>query len=115
MRTRAVGVDLDDGAVQRYRFEPDAHDLFPLEVFKHPIEHPILRPAVHPCVNGMPVAEAGRQPSPLAALLGDIQDRVEHLQVRQFDIASLNGQDRCNAFLLSFCNLHVRMITFLHG
>ena len=75
-------MDLDDGAVQRYRFQFDAHDLFPLEVFKHPVEHPILRPAVHPCVNGMPVAEAGRQPSPLAALLGDIQDRVEHLQVR---------------------------------
>ena len=107
-------MDLDDGAVQRYRFQFDAHDLFPLEVFKHPVEHPILRPAVHPCVNGMPVAEAGRQPSPLAALLGDIQDRVEHLQVRQFDVASLNRQDWRYAFVLCFCNLHAGMITFLH-
>ena len=94
-------MDLDDGAVHRYRFEFDAHDLFPLEVFKHPVEHSILRPAVHPCVDGMPVAESGRQPPPLAALLGDIQNRVEHLQVRQFDVPSLNGKDRCNAFVLS--------------
>ena len=107
-------MDLDDGAVHRYRFEFDAHDLFPLEVFKHPVDHSILRPAVHPCVDGMPIAESGRQPPPLAALLGDIQNRVEHLQVRQFDVPSLNGKDRCNAFVLSFCNLNAAMITFQH-
>ena len=65
-----------------------------------------------PCVGGMPIVESGRQPPPLAALLGDIQDRVEHLQVRQFDVAALNGQDRCNAFVLSFCNLHAGMTIF---
>ena len=112
MRTRAVGVGLDHSAVYRYRFEFDAHDLLPLEVFKHPVEHPILRPAIHPGVDGMPVAESGRQPPPLTALIGDIQDRVEYLQVRQFDVAALNGQDRCDAFVLSFCNLHAGMTTF---
>ena len=45
-----------------------------------------------PCVDGMPIAESGRQPPPLAALLGDIQNRVERLQFGQFDVAALNGQ-----------------------
>ena len=72
---------------ERYRFQFDAHDLFPLEVFKHPVEHPILRPAVHPCVNGMPVAEAGRQPSPLAA-----RASLEHNQLAlRYCVSSSKG------------------------
>ena len=67
--THAVGVDLTHGAVQRYRFQFDAHDLSPLQVFKHPVQHSILRPAVQPGVDGMPVAEAGRRPPLAAAIL----------------------------------------------
>ena len=65
-----------------------------------------------PCVDGMPIVLSGRQPPPLATVLGDIQNRVEHLQVGQFDVAALNGQDRCNAFVLIFCNLHAGMTIF---
>ena len=41
--------------------------------------------------------KALRQPSPLAPLLGDVQDRVEHLQIGHADIATLSREalDAC--------------------
>ena len=74
-------MDLDNGAVQRDGLELDAHDLFALQVFEDPVEHPILGPAIHPRVDGVPPAEPTRQSPPLAPMLGDVQDGVEHLQV----------------------------------
>ena len=85
-------MDRDDGAVQRHRLEPDAQELFALQVSKDPVEHPILGPAIHPGVDGVPVAEPLRYAPPLAALLGDIQDGIEHLPVRQTDIARCTGR-----------------------
>ncbi len=58
-RRVTVGMHLDNNDVQGHLLDLDAHNLFPLQVFKHPIEHPILRPAVHMHVNGMPVAKSG--------------------------------------------------------
>ena len=66
----------------------------------------VIRPAVRPGVDGMPVADARRQPLPFARALGDVQHGVEHLQVGQFDVAALNARDRRDAFVLSLCNLH---------
>ena len=66
---------------------------------------PFFRPPVHPGINRVPVAKARRQSPPLAALLGHIQDCVEHLQVRQADIATLHWKDRCNTLVLNFGNL----------
>ena len=41
-RRVTVGMRLGNSADQGYRLDLDAHNLFPLQVFKHPIEHPIL-------------------------------------------------------------------------
>ncbi len=76
-----------------------------------PVEHPVPGPAVHPGVDGVPVADPGRQPPPLAAMLGDVQDGVEHLQVRQADVAALHRQGGRNAFVLSLGDLHPQRIT----
>ena len=73
---------LDDGRVQLDRFDPDAHDLLALQLFKHAIQHTILGPAIHAGIDGVPVAEPLGQSAPLAALLGHIQQRVEKLQIR---------------------------------
>ena len=40
----------------------------------------------------MPTTETWGQATPLAAMLGYIQNRVEHLQVRQADVATLARQ-----------------------
>ena len=59
--------------------ELDAHDLFSLQVFKYPVEHAVLGPAVHTSVDGVPPAEPGRQSTPLAAMLSNIKNGIEHL------------------------------------
>jgi hypothetical protein len=72
-------MDLDDGAVQRHGFDPDAHDLGPLQLLEHTVEYAALGPAVHARVDGVPVAEPLGQAAPLATVLRDVQDGVQHL------------------------------------
>ena len=105
-RPGAVRVNLHDGAVQRHRLQLDAHDLLALQVLEHPVQHPALGPAVHPGIDRVPVAEPRRKTAPLAAMLGHIQDRVQHLQVRQADVAALHRQVRRKPLVLSFRKFH---------
>jgi hypothetical protein len=70
-----------DGRVERYGFEADADDLFTLHLFEDSIQHTTLRPAIHARVDRMPAAKPLRQTAPFAALLGHIQNRVQHHQV----------------------------------
>ena len=99
-------MDLNDGRVQRHRFDLDTHHLFPLQLLEEPVQHPALRPAVHAGIDGVPMAETFRQPAPLAALLGHIQDRVQYLQIGQPHVATLTRKNRLNSPILRFCDLH---------
>ena len=80
---------LDDGAVHRDRLKPDAHYLFALQVFKYPVEHAVLSPTVHTGVDCVPPAETRWQTPPLAAMLSNIQNGIEHLQIWDAHIAPL--------------------------
>ena len=104
-------MDLDDRAVKRDRLDLDPHDLFPLQVFEDPVEDAALGPAIHPGVDGVPFAKPPRQPAPLAAVFGDIQDGIQHLQIRETDIASLHGEVGRNACVLRFGEFHPGRIT----
>jgi hypothetical protein len=55
----------------------------------------------------MPVAEAFGQAAPCAALLGDIQNRVQNREIRQADITPLARQDRLDAAVLLLGDLHL--------
>ena len=101
---------LDDGAVQRDRFDLDAHDLSMLQPLEHPIQHAQLGPPVHAGVDRVPVAEALGQAAPLAAVLGHIEDGVEYPQIAQADIAALGGQAIFDLLELGCCDLHVRSV-----
>src|ERR1700733_4241600 len=83
---------LDAGAVQRDGLDPDANDLSTLQLLEHPVEYASLGPAVHARVDGVPIAEPLWQSAPLAAVLGDVQDGIQHTQIRQADVASLQWQ-----------------------
>lgn len=83
---------LDTGAVQRHRLDLDLHDLCLLQQLESAIEHARLSPATHARVDRVPVAEPLGQTAPLAAMLGHVQDRIEHLQIGQADIAALPRQ-----------------------
>jgi hypothetical protein len=85
-------VDLDAGGVQRHGLDLDAHHLRLLQLLEQPVQNTRLGPAVHARLDGVPIAEALGQTTPLAAVLCDVQDGVEHLQIRQADVATLGGQ-----------------------
>lgn len=106
LRPSAVRVHLDAGAFQRHGFDLDSHDLGLLQLLEHAIQHPGLGPAVHARVDGVPVAEALGQAAPFAAVLGDVQDGVQHLQVAQADVAALRRQAVFDLRELGCCNLH---------
>ena len=106
-------MNLDDDAVQGHGLQLAARDLLPLQLLENPVEHPIFRPSVHAYVNGVPVAQPGQQPTPLAALFGDVQHGIEHLQVRKPNVAALHREVRGNAGIFRFCDLHPWMTTRL--
>ena len=93
--------------IQADGFDFDAHHLFPLQLLEHFVQHTALGPAVHAYVNRVPVAEALRQPAPLAAVFGHIQDRVQHRQVVQAHIAALYRQAILDACVLLLSDLHL--------
>lgn len=103
-------MNLDHGAVERHRLDPEAHDPLALQLLEHPVQNAVLRPPVHPSVDRVPVAEPGWQAAPLAAMFGDIQDGVENLPVRQADIAALHRKVRRNAGVLGFREFHPKTI-----
>src|SRR6201981_529824 len=80
------------GRVQAESLDTDAHNLLQLQLFKDTVEGAALGPAVHARVDGMPVAEPFRQSTPLASVLGYIQQSIQKLQVRQTYIAPLHWQ-----------------------
>ncbi len=103
-------MNLDNGAVQGHRFELDAHDLLALQLFKDPIQDPGFGPAIHAGVDRVPVAKALGQTAPLAAPLGDEQDRVENLKIIQTDVASLNRQEGLDLGVLCRGDFHPRRL-----
>ena len=67
----------------------DPNDLCVLQACKDAIQDPRLRPAVHAGVDGVPTAKPLGQNAPLAALLGNVEDRVQDVQIRQRNVAAL--------------------------
>ncbi len=99
-------MDFDGGRVQADSFDADAYDLLALQLLEDVIQHAALGPAVHAGVNGMPISEAFRQAAPLAAVLSDIEQRVQQLPVMQLHIAALPGKTGGNTLVLHFGDLH---------
>jgi len=84
--------------------------LGPLKLLKHAIEHARLGPAVHAGIDRVPVAEPLGQSAPLAAVLGDVQDGVDYLQVAEADVAALHWQTVLNLGELLGRDLHARSL-----
>ncbi len=99
-------MDLDACGVQRDGFDPDTHDLRTLQLLEHAIQDASFGPAIHARVNRVPVAEAFGQSAPLATMFGHIEDRIDHLQIAQADVATLPGQAVFNGSELLGCDLH---------
>ena len=98
---------LDRGRVERERLDLDPHDLLRLQLLEYLIENAVLGPAIHPRVDSVPAAETFRQTAPFAALLSNIQNRVQHLQIAQTHIPTLHRQRILDPLILRFCDLHL--------
>ena len=103
-------MDLDAGRVQRDSFDANAHNLHPLKFLEHPVEHASLGPTIHARVNRVPVAEALGHSAPLAAMLSNVQDGIDHLQIAEADIATLNRQAVLDLGELFRRDLHARSL-----
>lgn len=101
---------LDRSAVQRYGLDLDTDKLSMLQTLEDPIQHASPRPSAHTRVDRVPSAKALGQATPLAALLGDVQDGVKNVQVREADIPALARQAVLNQALSGFGELHARSI-----
>ena len=102
---------LDARGVQRHRLDLHAHQLLALQLLEHLVQHASLGPATHARIDRVPITEPLGQPAPLAAVLGNIQHGVDHLQVAQADVAALHGQAVFDAFELLGCDLHACSFT----
>src|SRR5262249_29042191 len=104
-------MDFDDRAVETDRFELDMNQLLGLQFLKKAVEHAGFGPAIHPGVDRMPIPEALRQRAPLAAILGHVEDRVDHGEILVRDIAALARQKRFNASELCSGDFHAASIS----
>lgn len=104
-------MEFDAGTVQRNSFNTDTDDLLMLKLSKHTAQDTTLCPAIHASVDSMPVAEALGQSSPLAAMLGNIKNGIENLQVRMADVATLTRHAVLDLLILSFGDFHYQIIS----
>jgi len=66
--------------------------------------------AIHPRIDRVPVAETFRQPTPFAAMLCNVKDRVQHISVRHAYVAALLWQAMFDSLKLGFGGFHLRGI-----
>ena len=89
-RSGAVGMHLDAGAVEAEAVRvPAGRMQFPKRG-EQPLEHAAARPAAEPGVDRASFSEALRQSAPLAAVLQDVQDRIDDCDVRNPHVFALN-------------------------
>ncbi len=94
------------GLVEVYGFDPDPNHLLPLQMLEHTVQDAVLRPPVHPCIDRVPIAESLRQAAPCAAMLGHVENGIEHLQIRQVDVAPRRRKQGRNALVLYWREFH---------
>ena len=87
-------MNLDGRRVHLDGLKPDVNDLFFPQTLKDLIQNSVLGPTVHAGMDGVPRAKTFGQATPLAALFGDIKQRVEKLLTRRSHVAALPRQFR---------------------
>ena len=108
-------MNLHDRAVQGNSLDLDAYDLCALQLLKHPIQHAAFAPAIHARVDRVPITEAFGQTAPLTAMLGYIQNGVQHVQITETDIAPLKRQAVYDSLVLGLSDFHVHKYTRIHA
>ena len=98
------------GTVQRPGFDLETDNLRMLQLREDSIQDATFGPAIHAGVDRVPVAEACGQAAPFAALLGHVQDRVQHSQSGQAHVATLGWQTMLDQAVLRVGDFPTRSI-----
>ena len=86
------------------------HHLIHLKFLEDSRQDSSFRPTVHARVDGMPAAKTFGESTPLAAMLRDIQNRIEHLQIRQSHVSTLHRQAIFDVCILLFSEFQLNNI-----
>ena len=97
---------LDGSAVERPHLDFEADQLLLLESLEDPRQHAILGPGPHAGVNRVPVPQRGWQLAPLRAILGNVKDRIENLQMGLSERASGLGKTVLYLLVLGLGQFH---------
>ena len=79
----AVGMEVDDPAIETAVLDFDPHELLMVQLLEPPIRSARLRPKIHAAANREPVAEALRMRPPSAAGLREVQDSANDWEVSE--------------------------------
>ena len=97
---------LHRSTVQTNNFNIYLDDPFCLQGCKDAFQHTVFTPSVHARIDCMPVSVGFRQCSPLAAVFRNIQYRVDHLEIGDTDISSLDRKVFFNPLVLLKRDFH---------
>ena len=104
-------MNLHDRTVETDGFDANPNELLLLQFLEQSIQDARLGPAIHAGIDRVPIAKAFRQASPFAAVLGDVEDRVDDLQVGDADVASLHRKKWLDSSKLRGIDLHAASIS----
>jgi len=104
-------MNFDDRAVERKDIRFEIGHLLLLQPCENPVKHAVFAPTAHTRIDAVPVAEIDRKSSPFAPMFKDMQHRVQHREVINYDIASLTWEDVGYFFILLLCYFHTAIIT----
>ena len=103
-RSGAVGMHLGTGAVEAEAVRILARRMQPKRG-EQPLENASARPAAEPGVDRLPFSEALRQRASFAAVLQDVQDRIDESDVGNSHVPPLNREKRVDFRALFCCDL----------
>lgn len=109
-KSRSIQMNLDRCAVKTYHFGVNLDYPFCLQCGKYSAEYTVLAPSAHANVYCMPISVGFRQRPSFAAVLRDIQDRINQLEIAHTDIAALGRKILRYLLVLFLRNLHVPII-----
>lgn len=107
----AVGVNLNNSAVERDYFNFDRDQTFPLESFKNHIEYSVFTSLAHVGINGMAIIRIFWQDAQLVSVFDNVQCGINDLKALLSHISSLSRKAVCDALILFFGNIHGLNIT----
>ena len=82
-------MNLNAGAIERRCLDANSNNLVTLQLTDQAVQHSRLGPSIQSRIDRVPIAKPFAQRSPLAALLRNLEDRMENLKVGHRNIASL--------------------------